>query len=301
MTNDRRPTNASTYLAIPGSSRRLAFVEWGDPGGVPVLLHHGMPGTAADFEDWDGALREAGARGIAIDRPGMGESDRMPWRTLRDWPRDVEAVVDHLRIDRFVVLGVSGGGPHALAVAAAMPERVDRCVLVSTGVEIGTDGQQDGVSAGNLLAYRIVGKSRVLARIQASVQDRLIRRSPAVAARAVRRMVEQSDARLIEGLSDGELLKGFRRATEGGTGGVADEILLHAQRWPFSPEDLTRPVVIWHGVEDTLSPHRGVQTLARRLHHASLSTIPHRGHLLESVPEVRERIIDSALPRTPRA
>ncbi|TLS43525.1 alpha/beta hydrolase, partial [Streptomyces montanus] len=89
--------------------RRLAFEEWGDKGGTPVVLLHGTPGCR--YGSVPEKVREArpGVRFIAYDRPGYGESDRGPGRRVADAARDVAAVADALGLDRFAVLGRSGG------------------------------------------------------------------------------------------------------------------------------------------------------------------------------------------------
>jgi pimeloyl-ACP methyl ester carboxylesterase len=96
--------------------RRLAYRDRGDPAATPIVSHHGTPGSRLDrHPDEDAILAELGVRMIAYDRPGYGESDPQPGRRVVDAAGDVSAVADHLGIERFAVVGTSGGGPHALA------------------------------------------------------------------------------------------------------------------------------------------------------------------------------------------
>jgi pimeloyl-ACP methyl ester carboxylesterase len=106
------------------------FAEWGDPDGFPVFSLHGTPQSRFARHYDESKYAEAGARVITYDRPGYGGSDRHPGRRVVDCVGDVAAIADTLGIERFAVIGGSGGGPHALAVAARLLERVSRAACV---------------------------------------------------------------------------------------------------------------------------------------------------------------------------
>src|SRR6516165_2603800 len=113
-------------LATAADGRAIAFAEWGDPAGFPVFGLHGTPNSRL-ARHWDESVFvEAGARLITYDRPGYGGSDRHAGRRVVDCVGDVVAIADALGLERFSVTGTSGGGPHALAVAASVPERIRR-------------------------------------------------------------------------------------------------------------------------------------------------------------------------------
>jgi pimeloyl-ACP methyl ester carboxylesterase len=136
--------------------RVIAVAEWGDPSGLPLIDHHGTP--ASRLLHWkDGSIyARHGLRRISFDRAGYGESSRLPGRTVADVVPDVEAIADALGIDRFVVHGASGGGPHALATAALLPERVIRCLAAVCPApfdRIDFD-PLDGMNPGNVEEYR---------------------------------------------------------------------------------------------------------------------------------------------------
>src|SRR5438270_9631768 len=103
----------------------MAWAEQGDPDGVPVLGCHGSPSSRLErhVEDPADYLRW-GVRLIVPDRPGFGRSDPRPGRRVLGWPDDVRELLDHLRIDRFAVLSLSGGAAYALACAHAFGNRV---------------------------------------------------------------------------------------------------------------------------------------------------------------------------------
>ena len=101
--------------------RELAWLEAGKPRGRPVFAFHGTPGSRRQVSFDEKSITAAGVRMIAPDRPGYGHSSYHPGRSLADWAADVSALADHLKVGTFTVVGVSGGGPHAVACARLLP------------------------------------------------------------------------------------------------------------------------------------------------------------------------------------
>jgi len=122
--------------------RTLGYASYGSGDGKHLFYGHGYPGARVEAAGLATYAAQAGLRLIAIDQPGMGRSGFQLGRRLLDWPADVMAVAGHLSIDRFAVLGVSGGGPYALACASQIPDRLTAC-----GVACGI-GPLDGGTAG---------------------------------------------------------------------------------------------------------------------------------------------------------
>ncbi|MGI9522220.1 MAG: alpha/beta fold hydrolase, partial [Hyphomicrobiaceae bacterium] len=116
-------------IARPGR-RVLGLCEFGDPHGFPVLAFHGNPGSRLMFRPANTIAQQLGLRLIAPDRPGTGASTIQPDRILSDWTKDVEAVLVACNIDRFALLGVSGGGPFSVASAAYFGKRVCAQTLI---------------------------------------------------------------------------------------------------------------------------------------------------------------------------
>ncbi|MGH3250352.1 MAG: alpha/beta fold hydrolase, partial [Trebonia sp.] len=110
--------------------RRLATAVYGDPEGRPVFLLHGTPGSRIGPRPRSAILHRLGVRLICFDRPGYGESDRLPGRRVADAAADVSAIADALGLAKFAVVGRSGGGPHALACAALLPERLTKAAVL---------------------------------------------------------------------------------------------------------------------------------------------------------------------------
>jgi len=119
------------YVKLP-DGRKLAYAEFGRPEGHPVLYFHGSPSSRLEpLLYGDDVFHQFGLRIIAPDRPGMGQSDFQPRRGFSDWPKDVLVLADTLGLERFSVLGNSGGCGYAAACAARIPERLHAVVIVS--------------------------------------------------------------------------------------------------------------------------------------------------------------------------
>ena len=107
--------------------RRLGFAQFGSKGAFPVFYFHGWPGSRLEA----GFFEVAGTQMIGVDRPGYGMSDPQPNRKLADWPRDIEQLADHLRLDKFAVIGMSGGGPYAAACAYFLKDRLTKVAIIA--------------------------------------------------------------------------------------------------------------------------------------------------------------------------
>ena len=142
--------------------RRLAVKTLGDPAGRPVFLLHGTPGTLHGPLPRGIFLYRLGIRLISYTRPGYPESDRLPGRTVADAATDVEAIADQLHIDRFSVIGRSGGAPHALACAASksLDGRLMCTAALSSLAPSDAHGEDfdwfEGMARSNIDAYRMV-------------------------------------------------------------------------------------------------------------------------------------------------
>src|SRR3954471_16025148 len=131
MTTDEDIASAEPLTVHLPDGRRLAWYEFGDPNGLPCLFTPGTPSSGLSGRIYSAVARRTGVRLISVDKPGYGHSDFQRGRRLLDYARDVGVLADHLGLDTFAALGESGGGPHALALARAIPERLTRTVVVA--------------------------------------------------------------------------------------------------------------------------------------------------------------------------
>ena len=150
----------STEQVRLADGRELEVLLGGDPTGLPIVLHHGTPGHATTYADWDGACVSRGLRLVAAARPGYGASARAPGRRVADAAADTAALLDHLGAGEFLTAGWSGGGPHALACAALLP---GRCLAAASLAGVGAYGQSDldflaGMAAENVDEFGVATK-----------------------------------------------------------------------------------------------------------------------------------------------
>jgi pimeloyl-ACP methyl ester carboxylesterase len=240
-----------------------------------------------------------GVRLISFDRPGYGESDRLISRNVADVAADVAAIADHLRLRRFGVIGRSGGGPHALACAALLPDRVIRAAaLVSLAPWDAEDLDWfEGMADSNVDAYTSASASpeqytaslvQQAAKIKADPRSHVAVLSPEMP-EADRRVVADAGIRAL-------LAANFAEALRYSHDGWADDVQAFCSPWGFDPQDIRLPVLLWHGEDDVFSPVAHTRWLAARIRGAQTWTAPRRGHFdaLNVLPEVLSWLIRPA-------
>jgi len=253
----------------------------GDPGGSPVLYFHGYPGSRLEGRVAAGAARRHGLRLLAPDRPGFGHSTFLPGRTIGAWAADVAELADQLELERFAVVGVSGGGPYALACAARIPERISRVDLIGALGPLARKELTHDMVALNRWALALAARSPLLARLAVHLVATWIRHRPgrqlahmmATAPPADRRVLADPGYRTLVAESTAEALR------QGGRG-AAWELTLLARPWDFRLQEVTTPVRIWHGLADTIVPPAMAQHLAAVLPSSECRYLPDEAHLV---------------------
>ena len=271
----------SRTVSVAG--RRIAYREYGDPAGQPVVLLHGTPGSSRFGGLFAPAAADAGVRLLAIDRPGYGDSDPWPTRTLTDIGGVVAGVLDDAGVQSAGVVGFSGGGPHALAVAATQGDRVTSVDLVSGS----TPPTGDSPAMQRLLAGLAASAPRLLGglfRMQSWIATTI---SPAFLSQYTDREIETFDPALVELLT-----AEFVEAVGGSGQAVATEFRLLAREWGFPPEEIDQPVRFWHGEADTNVPIVGVEKLSQRVPTSELTRLPGGDHLT-TVLDCRTQVIEA--------
>jgi len=218
---------------------------------------------------------------ISLARPGFGRSSFQERRSFLDWPSDLVALTERLRIDRFAVLGASGGAPYALACAYRIPER-----LISGGVvsgigplKFGTAGMSRQNRLVLFLAHQAPWLLTPLLRATArSFRDE--ERARKAVTKAMRRMVKPDrEALLAHGLVD-QLAASTRETYHQGVKGAVYEGGLYGRDWGFRLEDIAfRPLYLWHGARDTNVPIGMARGMAGKLAGCQATYYPDEGHL----------------------
>ena len=286
------PTLDRTMLLADG--RTLAFSEWGDLGGKPVVLLHGMPGSRLMCPDID-ATSAAGVRLITIDRPGYGLSDPRPDRTRLNWVDDYVELIDHLELPPCPIVGWSGGGPYALACAYRLADRVPSIGLAGspglTGEVPGAleDFSVEGRGLIDLLHRdRAAGIEAITRHCQEYGGDGLYLPFRFRAHRAPNRTA-QTRFMLSSGDADDRLLArpGMLEAIhdwlgegarQGSVGFVRDWID-RVDREGFSTSDVQQVVHIWIGEADRQVPRYHADHLVKTIARTTLTAYPREGHL----------------------
>jgi pimeloyl-ACP methyl ester carboxylesterase len=247
-------------------------------GPAAVFWHHGSPNIGSPPEPLFAAAEANGLRWISYDRPGYGGSGPHDGRTVGSAAADVAAIADTLGIGRFFVLGHSGGGPHALACAALLPERVIAAVSVSAPAPFDADGLDwfAGWTPG------IAAENRAAAAGRAALEAHWAGAEP----EDMNTFFTGADlAAFVGGWS---WLAGVAgKAMEQGNEGYLEDTLASVRPWGFGPDAIAVPVLIMHGAADKMVPRSHGEWLAARCPAAELRIVPDAGHItvLDSAPE----------------
>jgi pimeloyl-ACP methyl ester carboxylesterase len=272
----------TTRLVKAADGRAIAAESWGDPDGVPVFLLHGTPGSRLGQAPRSAVLNWLGIHLITFDRPGYGDSDRRPGRRIADAAEDVAAVADDLGLTRFAVVGRSGGAPHALACAALLPDRVTRAASLISLAPRDAQGLDwyAGMAESNVRTYTADdkrGSSGIAATLQ--VRSRDIRTDPSRLIAELRRELTESDRRIVADPRLRQMLElNFSEALRHDAGGWIDDALAFRRQWGFDPADIRRPVLLWHGQDDTFSPVEHTRWLADRIPDSRMVLEPGAAH-----------------------
>jgi len=247
--------------------RTLIFAEWGDLSGNPVFALPGTPGCRLTRYPNAELVRSAGVRMITHDRPGYGGSDRHRGRTVADAAGDVARIADSLGIGRFAVSGGSGGGPHALAVAALLGERVIRAACVVGLAPFDALGEEwfTGMDPENVREYGWAreGEERLAAELEREDQ-RLRQQVAADPAEILDNFgLPESDKQVLGRQDVAEMMReAIIEQSRNGVWGWVDDDLAFVSPWGFDPATIAVPVQVWYGTQDVLVPPRHGEWIA---------------------------------------
>jgi len=274
------PATTTSYELPDG--RTLDLLLGGMPQGIPLLAHHGSPGDATAWADWDDAARNHGFRLIAMSRPGYATSSRLAGRAVVDAAADAEAVLDMLGHETFATMGVSGGGPHALACAAGLPER---CRGAATLAGVGPFGVDDldflaGMGPENVAEFRAAagGETQVRAWLTEHAEAFRHVRGFELAA-AFGGLVPPVDVEILQGGYAEPMAAEIRRALARGFDGWVDDDVAFTQPWGFDVEQIRVPVTVWQGDLDLMVPFAHGGWLVDHIPDAQAAMAPGHGHI----------------------
>ena len=273
----------TNLLTLP-DNRRLAYAEYGDPSGHPVLYFHG--GGTSRLEPLllgDETFIRLGLRLIAPDRPGIGRSDFQPNRGFSAWTKDVTFLADALGLDKFSVLGISSGGGYTAACAAKIPHRLYSAVIVSGAWEFTT---------ADLLKYKrwsliLIKHFPWLYRASMKLTQRSLNSPPDKLLETFKKRLPAADYAVLK--SPGRMKKSCEALNEGlrsGTQGTAWDLQLYFRKWDFNLDEIRMPLTLFYGEDDRNVPIDLVKQIAATLPTTKLVMYPNEGHISVVVNQI---------------
>jgi pimeloyl-ACP methyl ester carboxylesterase len=288
---DRQRREGSPSCISPDFSRRserrfrlacgrlVTYGAFGAADGYPVLALHGTPGSRLKYAAADENASRAGLRLISPDRWGYGGSDSPPSPSLSAYAEDMRELLDALNIGRFSVVGISGGGAYAVAVAALLRQRVAALALVAPVGPIAGTIEPSALSPVHRLCFG--GLTRLPRMLRAAFQ--LYRRLLTIAPKTSMRVATLAAAPVDKALVSTpdvrhHLYEVFRAGLERGVSGPLIDLELFSKPWPVPLKAVDARTRIWLGTEDRNVPPSAVQALAGKIEKAELTRLPGQGH-----------------------
>jgi pimeloyl-ACP methyl ester carboxylesterase len=272
----------SSFAVRLPDGRALEVSASGPDQGTPLVFHHGTPSDRTQYPPFAEAAAARGLRLVTYSRPAYGGSSRQPGRVIADCAADTLAIVEQLGAGRFYTAGWSGGGPHALACAALLGDRVLGCATIAGVGPFGAAGLDflEGMGRDNQEEFgaALAGPSQL--------QDYLERQAQVLAevtgeqvAAALGDLVSPVDVGALAGDFAAYLATTFRQAVSTGLWGGFDDDLAFTRPWGFDLDEVGVPVVVWQGGQDRMVPFAHGQWLATQVPGARPRLLPEEGHL----------------------
>jgi pimeloyl-ACP methyl ester carboxylesterase len=272
--------------------RQLAFEFLGAPDSWPALVLHGTPGSSRQLAGLNGPARDRGLTLIVPDRAGYGGSTYDRARTIGSSARDLGELMRHLSLDRTVVVGLSGGGPTALACGALLADQVS---AVATVGGVAPMVPRSPELPPDRLLTRTARWSPAPVRAMFAVTARLGRARPEQTLNQFARLLAEPDARLLR--EDSDVREGFlddlRHPSPTTAQAAARDFWLFAREWDVDVADVAVPAHIWHGTKDRNVPVAHARVIAARCPAGELHIVENGGHMLLSQ---LDQIIGSVTP-----
>ncbi len=274
--------------------RSVAVAEYGVATGAPVFFCHGWPSSRTMAQLTDAAARDLGLRIISPDRPGIRDSSFHAERKLLDWPPLLGELADRLGLDRFKIIGISGGAPYALAAAWALPERVQAIAVVSGVPPIAELADHTKL----LKLYRwllaFYPRHRQLLRLSFhAARPFLSIKLPLRFRPTLLKLLQPCDAAVMRDVAAFEAcFESQRQAWRASAEGLLVDAEIYAQPWGFSLEEITVPVRLWHGKKDRSFQWELARDLGPRLPSSVTQLVEGEGHYSLPIRHMHEILAD---------
>jgi pimeloyl-ACP methyl ester carboxylesterase len=283
---------------VTPDGRTLAVQESGDPAGRPVLAHMGTPNSRHLYGPHAADAAARGLRLISYDRPGYGGSTPQPGRTHADCAADVRAICVALEIDRVGIWGISGGGAHALACAALLPDLAAGVASLAALAPYGAEGLDwfDGMGEDNLDGFRVSVTDEIAARKQLDKdREEVLAESADDLVGGAASLMSPADAAVLTDDLAGYLTFSWHEGLAPGNEGWWEDDRAQVGPWGFDLADISVPVLLMHGREDRFVPFGHGEWLAAHIPGVQARLLGDDGHLTllqNRVPEVHAWLAD---------
>jgi pimeloyl-ACP methyl ester carboxylesterase len=266
-----------TELTLP-DGRRLAYATMGDPAGHAIVVVHGTPGSARQLACLSAAARDRGLALIAPDRAGYGGSSYHRARTVASSARDVGFLIQRAGLDGCAVVGLSGGGPTALACGVLLAGRVS---AVATVGGVAPMVPRDPSVPAERLLIRVASRSQTATRLLFAGLLRAGRRSPQKALDRFAHLLAEPDARLLraDAAVRAAFLDDLRHPSRSAARAAARDFWLFARAWDVDLGRMAVPLHVWHGDRDRNVPVAHARAIAARCPGAHVHIVEGGGHM----------------------
>jgi pimeloyl-ACP methyl ester carboxylesterase len=276
-------------LLTTSDGRTLDVHQAGPEGGGVVLFHHGTPGSGLPLPEVVAAFTERNLRYVSAARPGYARSARLPGRSVAAVAADAVAVLDQLGVDRCYTLGWSGGGPHTIACAALLPERVIAATVVASAAPYDAAGLDflAGMGQENIDEFgaAIAGTGKLQPFLEGWAPQMQSVTGEQIAD-ALGDLIPPVDRAALTGDFADALAADVRHGLEHGIWGWHDDDLAFVRPWGVDLTSIRVPLTLWQGEQDRMVPFAHGAWLAGHLPGVRAHLLPDHGHLSLAVSSI---------------
>ena len=285
-----------TIVNLP-DGRDLDLEVSGPEDGVPLVFHHGTPGSVRQFRAIQRAAHDRGLRLVTFSRPGYGASTRQPGRRVVDAVADVAAVLTHLGAPRCLVAGWSGGGPHALATGSRLPEQVAGILCIAGVAPYDAEGLNflEGMGQQNIDEFGLALQGEEAIRASNEAEAVGLRNTDAAGLiEGMATLLPDVDRAVLTAEFGEDMVANCAEGLRTGVDGWVDDDLAFVAPWGFSLAEIAVPTFVWQGSEDLMVPFAHGQWLAAHVPGATARLQQAEGHLSIGVGAL-DRMFDDLL------
>jgi pimeloyl-ACP methyl ester carboxylesterase len=293
---------APTPFTLPDGRSLDLYVD-GPEDGTILISHHGTPGAGIPLGSFVSAAAERGLRWVSYSRPGYAGSTRAVGRDVADCVRDVAAIADHLGAERFFTSGGSGGGPHTLACAALLPDRVRGCAAIASPAPRDADGLDwlAGQGPENVSEWEaaVAGPDALEDFLNGEAPSLREATEPQDLIDAIGGLLPEPDRAALTGEFAATLIASSNRAVGNGIWGWFDDDMTFVRGWGFELDAIATPVALWQGEQDKMVPFGHGEWMAAHVPGARDHLLPEHGHLslaVASFPQILDDLLENATP-----